>query len=321
VLFGPLGRALQRVVEALDGARLWIMLDEWSSVPLELQPLLADLLRRSLFPIRGLTVKIATIERRTRFREFRDGGDYLGIEVGADVAAGLDLDNYLIFDLEDDRAQTFFRTLMFNHMLVQVRQPERLGRALGSPGEFVQAAFKKNAFAEFVRAAEGVPRDAINLAALAAQYADSTSIGTGEVRKAAREWYLRDKQGAISANPNAQRMLRLLIDEVVGRRRARTFLLDHAAQRDNPLVRDLYDVRLLHILRRGIVVPRQPGTVYDGFAIDYGCYIALLGSDDDHQFASNWYDAWLRTQREVAPDTFHDLLRSVIDLDELAADQ
>jgi hypothetical protein len=183
VLFGPLGRALQRVVEALDGSRLWILLDEWSSVPLELQPLLADLLRRSLFPIRGLNVKIATIERRTRFREFRDCGDYLGIEVGADVAAGLDLDHYLIFDLEDDRAQAFFRTLMFNHMLVRVRQPEGLGRALGSPGDFVQAAFKKNAFAEFVRAAEGVPRDAINLAALAARYADNTSIGISEVRK------------------------------------------------------------------------------------------------------------------------------------------
>src|SRR5204863_8068756 len=95
VLFGPVGRAMRRVIEALGGSRLWILLDEWSSVPLELQPLLADLLRRSLFPVRGLSVKIAAIELRFRFRELREGGDYLGLELGADVAAGLDLDNFL----------------------------------------------------------------------------------------------------------------------------------------------------------------------------------------------------------------------------------
>ncbi|HTI22829.1 MAG TPA: hypothetical protein VL652_17675 [Kutzneria sp.] len=42
VLFGPLGRALRAVTKALRPSRLWLLLDEWSSLPLERQPLLAD---------------------------------------------------------------------------------------------------------------------------------------------------------------------------------------------------------------------------------------------------------------------------------------
>jgi hypothetical protein len=66
VLFGPLSRALRAVAASLRPARLCLLLDEWSSIPLDLQPLLADLLRRGVLPVRGITVKIAAIERRSR---------------------------------------------------------------------------------------------------------------------------------------------------------------------------------------------------------------------------------------------------------------
>ncbi|MEV7094912.1 hypothetical protein AB0M80_18945 [Amycolatopsis sp. NPDC051045] len=29
-------------------------------------------------------------------------------------------------------------------------------------------------------------------------------------------------------------------------------------------------------MRRGVVDPRHPGRLYDGYAIDYGCYVSLL---------------------------------------------
>jgi hypothetical protein len=248
VLFGPLGRALRATADALCGARLWILLDEWSSLPAELQPFLADLLRRSLFPVRGITV---------------------------------------IVGREEEHAQSFLRSLLFNHVIAYAAHPERLGRAAASPSDFVQAAFKKNAFPEFVRAAEGIPRDAINLAALAAQYADHTSIGIQEVRRAASEWYQRDKQAAITANAPAQQHL---------------------------AIQDLCDARLLHVLRHGITMPNHPGTRYDGFAIDYGCYVALLFSEQDFKQSSGWYDTWLRARPDVAPDNFHDIERSLIHL-------
>jgi hypothetical protein len=61
VNFGHIGTALRRVVENLPKGRLWLLIDEWSEVPPDLQPLLADLLRRAVLPIKGVTVKIEAI--------------------------------------------------------------------------------------------------------------------------------------------------------------------------------------------------------------------------------------------------------------------
>ena len=297
VVFGPLSRALRDVVGALGGSRLWLLLDEWSSVPLELQPMLADLLRRSALPIQGITVKIAAIERRARFRLPGQDGDYVGIEVGADAATAVSLDDFMVFDDAPAQARTFFQQLFHNHAVPRLT-PDLRDR-ITSPSAFEQGAFRKNAFAELVRAAEGVPRDAINIAALAAQHAHNNPIGVEDVRRAARDWYLRDKQSAITSHTRAHQLLRALVNEVVGRRRSRTFLVDQMS--DSGILHDLYEARLLHVLRRGVVARRNPGTLYDGFAIDYGCYVALLL--DDPGF-------------DLPPVNFHPE-RSVIDLDEL----
>jgi hypothetical protein len=299
VVFGPLSRALRDIASALSPARLWLLLDEWSSVPLDLQPLLADLLRRSVLPTAGITVKIAAIERRSRFSQLLLNGDYVGIEVGADAASAVSLDDFMIFENGRNRAQEFFGQLFYNHAGTP------LSRMIVQPppdvDAFLEDTFRRNAFPELVRAAEGVPRDAINIAALAAQHAHNEPIGLPDVRRAARDWYLRDKQTAINANQPARQMLRLLIDEVVGRRHSRTFLLDQLAAR-HETIDELYDARLLHVLRRGIADRKTPGMLYDGFAIDYGCYVGLLM--DGNLARPRDRGGWLKSPNGVPPDEF-----------------
>ena len=185
-----------------------------------------------------------------------------------------------------------------------------------SASEFVQHAFEGEAFRELVRAAEGVPRDAINIAALAAQLAHEQAIELVHVRRAARDWYLRDKQAAIDFNDDARTTLRKLVDEVVGKRRSRTFLFEHSATAEHQAIDDLYDARLLHVLRRGIVDPKHPGTLYDGFAIDYGCYVSLM-LDGKLANRPRLRGEWLNWANGVPPDDF-DLRREAIDLETLA---
>ncbi len=312
VVFGPLSRALKGITSALGPARLWLLLDEWSSVPLDLQPLLADLLRRSILPTGGITIKIAAIERRSQFSQPSPCGDYVGIEVGADAASAVSLDDSMIFDNVRNRAQGFFAQLLFNHASA------RLGAMIPQPPRdvesFLEATFRRNAFPELVRAAEGVPRDAINIAALAAQHAHEARIDLPDVRRAARDWYLRDKQTAINTNAAGRQMLRLLIDEVVGRRHSRIFLLDQLAAR-HETIDELYDARLLHVLRRGIADRKNPGTLYDGFAIDYGCYVGLL-LDGDLSSKPRDRGGWLSSANGVPSDEFN-LAREAIRLSEL----
>ncbi|TVT54446.1 hypothetical protein FNH05_10435 [Amycolatopsis rhizosphaerae] len=312
VVFGPVGRALRALTRALAPARLWLLLDEWSSVPIDLQPLLADLLRRSVLPVTGSTVKIAAIERRSRFRAPSASGDLQGIEVGADAASAVSLDDFMIFDGSRSRAGEFFGRLFFNH--ASVRLATMLADPPADADAFAAECFRGTAFAELVRAAEGIPRDAINIAALAAQYAHDEPIGLRAVRMAARDWYLRDKQAAIAAGEPARRLLRALVDEVVGRRRSRTFLLEQAAGTGHELVGDLVDARLLHVLRRGLVDTDQPGTLYDGFAIDYGCYVSLLL---DHDATVRPRDrGWLGSPKGLPPDGFS-FGKAVLDLSRL----
>ncbi len=308
VLFGPLSRALRAVTTALRDTRLWLLLDEWSSVPLDLQPLLADLLRRSVLPVPGITVKIAAIERRSRFAT-TSPGEYVGIEVGSDAASAVSLDDFMIFDHAAGVAQEFFGRLFYNHaiarLVAMIRNPP------GSPEDLIDQTFARNAFAELVRAAEGVPRDAINIAALAAQHANDDQIDLAHIRRAARDWYLRDKLTAINANDNARHVLQSLIDEVVGRRHSRTFVLDHEASARHTTIHELYDARLLHVLRRGIVDQQHPGRLYDGFAIDYGCYVSLLEADARHRPRDR--GGWLTSVQGVPPDGFN-LAKTAIDL-------
>ncbi len=312
VVFGPLSRALKRITNALGSARLWLLLDEWSSVPLDLQPLLADLMRRSVLPTAGVTVKIAAIERRSRFSQPSSSGDYVGIEVGADAASAVSLDDSMIFDNSRNRAQEFFGQLLYNH--ASTRLHAMIPQPPVDVNSFIEATFCRNTFPELVRAAEGVPRDAINIAALAAQHAHDARIDLPDVRRAARDWYQRDKQTAINTNEPARRVLRLLIDEVVGRRNSRIFLLDQLAARQHT-IDELYDARLLHVLRRGIAERKHPGTLYDGFAIDYGCYVGLL-LDGDLNCRPRDRGGWLNFANGVPPDEFS-LAREAIRLSTL----
>src|SRR5262249_43490254 len=67
VLLGPLSSAIQALAQALAPHQLWVLIDEWSALPPDLQPLMAELLRRTFFATSGVVVKISAIHGRSRF--------------------------------------------------------------------------------------------------------------------------------------------------------------------------------------------------------------------------------------------------------------
>lgn len=66
--FGEIARSLRELAQSLKARRVWLLLDEWSSVPLDMQPYLGEFLVRCVTPVQAFTVKIAAIEQQTRFR-------------------------------------------------------------------------------------------------------------------------------------------------------------------------------------------------------------------------------------------------------------
>lgn len=280
VNFGSVERTLRGIGKILEPHRVWLLFDEWSSIPINVQPYLADFIRKSILPVDNIVVKIASIEHRTSFYVPVKSNEYIGVELGADMSVALNLDDYLIFDNDPGIARRFFRELLFKHY-------HSTGLSLvvsraHSPEDLIHQAFTQvNVFDEFVRASEGVPRDAMMIIGNAAQKALIGQIAMDHVRAAARNLYQMSKSAQIDKMSSAKILLEWIIDEVIKKRKARAFLLHNGEKHD--LIDFLFDNRVLHILKRDISTKDQPGIKYDVYKIDYGCYVELINTNRSPQ--------------------------------------
>ncbi|MFD8233030.1 hypothetical protein ACWC24_36705 [Streptomyces sp. NPDC001443] len=272
--FSDVAKALRDLGKTLSSRRVWLLLDEWSSVPRDLQPYLAHFLTRCVLPVQKFTVKIAAIEQQSNFRAQVDG-QTIGIELGADMGAHVNLDDFLVYEGNEERARSFFQGLFAKHLKSVASEKPNPPLARIS-GNMVSAAFTdKRAFDELVRASEGVPRDALYIAAKAAMKAGPAEISVPLIRDAARDWYHGDKMNSIASLTQARRLLEWIITEVIRRKRARAFLVNNADARDELLLA-LFDARVLHIIRHGYSAQDQPGERFDIWGIDYGAYVDLI---------------------------------------------
>jgi hypothetical protein len=74
----------------------------------------------------------------------------------------------------------------------------------------------------------------------------------------------------------AEELLHWIMDDVIAHRRARAFLL--LSNTRDPLIDALFDARLLHVIKKSISGHDEPGTRYDVYKLDYGCYVDLLAT-------------------------------------------
>lgn len=311
--FSEVALALRNLGESLAKQRVLLLLDEWSSVPHDLQPYLGEFLVRCVMPLQIFTVKIAAIEQQSNFRAEATSGQMIGIELGADASANLDLDEFMVFEQNEERAREFFRGLFYRHLTLDPAVAKAIG--IRSERELIGQGFTdRRAFDELVRAAEGVPRDAINIAAKAALNAGERSISVPDIRASARSWFQTDKEAALRSREEAADLLNYVIDSVIKQKRARGFLVNQKSSQ-NSLLRSLFDARVLHLVRRGYSAQDQPGERYDVYVIDYGAYVDLAqtkyapqgnlpAGDDEGAFV------------DVPPQDLRAIRRAVLDLDQ-----
>jgi hypothetical protein len=138
-----------------------MLIDEWSSLPPELQPYLAEFLKRGMLAAPRATLKIASLEHRSHFEKSLTGF-LIGFEVGR-LAAAQDLDNYYVFDRNPEQLTKAYADMLLRHSsselpdsYLESRYGIRDGKSL-APRLFTE----RNTFKELARASEGVLRDLI----------------------------------------------------------------------------------------------------------------------------------------------------------------
>lgn len=314
IQFASVHTSMREIADILEEREIWVIIDEWSEVPFELQPYLGDLLRRTILPVRNITLKIGAIEQRTSFRISETPQSYIGLEIGADIPSSINLDEYMVFDNDQDKAIKFFSQLLYNHIKQYIDVSGQPVRVLNAEQMVRHGFTQKTAFEEFVRSAEGVPRDAMNIISNAALKQVDAPISVTQVRQAARTWYNRDKERAISSREEAVTLLRWIIDKVIGERSARAFLLQSDVK--DPIIEYLFDSRILHIIKQNISANDRPGVRFNAFSIDYGCYIDLVNTvkapkglfevetEDGHKYI------------QVPANDYRSIRRAVLDLED-----
>ena len=273
VHFGSITKVLNKVIEYLPNGRLWVLIDEWSEVPLDLQPYLAEMLKRCFSPITTSTIKIAAVVQRSKFNDVGSSGVKFGMEVGADISARLNLDDFLVLDDGNEKSINFFKELIFKH----IKSVDADGICPETPDLMIKELFTQQSnFIEFVRAAEGVPRDAIHILGDSALKSADKPISILNIREAARDWFNRNKVDSLTGMKELIELLDWILNEVIGKRSSRGFLIDQ--KQNSALIDQLYDARIIHLIKKGISAKNLPGKRFDLYSIDYGCYAELMST-------------------------------------------
>ncbi len=105
---------------------------------------------------------------------------------------------------------------------------------------------------------------------------------------------------------------------MIGKRRARAFLVRQDIGRTDLLLKALFDGRLVHVIKRGISGGDVAGVRFDAYALDYGCYVDLMATkaapgglfaaDEQHELAA-----------EVPVDDYRAIRRAILDVDAFSA--
>jgi hypothetical protein len=277
IVFPAISSTIKQI-NTVCGSVLFLLIDEWSSLPMDVQPYLAEFLRRSFLPLPDVAVKIASLEYRSDFSINSPKG-VIGFEMGADISAFLDIDDYYVYDRNPEGITDAFADMLVKHLNNELPEGylEQLGVKTGP--DFASKVFtERKVFQELVRASEGVARDLINIfskAYFVAHRKGKDKIERNAVLEAARQWFEQDKERNL--DDELRSVLRRITDEVIGKRRARSFLLSRELAA-HPIIHRLFDLRVLHLVQRGYADKDRPGVRYNIYTLDYGTYVDLMNT-------------------------------------------
>mgnify|MGYP000529938584 CR=1 FL=1 len=313
VEFGRTGRCLRDLCARLEGRQIWLLIDEWSAIPREIQPYLADMIRRTILIIPNISVKIAAIEHRSNFKFDLTGGQYIGFEIGADLPSNLNLDDYLVFENNEESAEAFFKAMICKHVSAAAKE---IGIDIAhDQEEIIRTAFtQSNVFSEFVQASEGVPRDAMHILSLCAQRSSGQPINKPTLRDAAYSFFHTEKYGAIESNESSRAMLDWVRDEVIQNRKTRAFLVPVSVK--DGILNRLFDQRALHIRNKSMSSAHRTGERFVVYKIDYGCYVDLINTKNMPTGLLFPDDGTLSVSFDIPDDDARSYRRAILDVED-----
>ncbi len=270
--------SLRAILADLRIDHLFIIIDEWSQIPISAQPYVAEYLKRAIMTIPEVCIKLLAVNYQYQLSKQSDE-EIIGIHVGADITNILDCDSYLIYDENPDLITGFFSEVLYNHLGVELHwdlavTPEEKAKRI------LDIFTQKSSFIELVRAAEGNCRDFLCIFSKAfwegyRQQGVTRAISIPHIHDAASSWFDYAKYVNIRYDIDSNKALIFIINYLIKGYKSRTFMVE-ASKAQSPVLIRLLNERVLHKLSGFYSHKDRPGERYELFNIDYGVYVRFI---------------------------------------------
>jgi len=273
ISFVEMSEIMTQFLQTTNADRMFFLIDEWSEIPIQIQPLLAELLKRAFITLK-ISIKIAAIPNRTRLMI----DNRIGLEDGGDIF-GHQLDYRFIYELHPDATKKFFNELLFNQLSLIDNKlfAPFFDKSISQPNQsFINIFLANQALREILIASAGIPRDFLSIFINAFTHfinrnTSQKHMALTDIRNATVEWYEVDKKKAVESNQNAKVMLGRIIKEIILDKKRCHFLIPEKYE-TNVTLNDLIDLRIIHLRKRGISHKGNKGVSYNVYYLDYACY-------------------------------------------------
>ena len=282
-VFRSISKLLSEILGSL-GCNLLVLIDEWSSIPMGIQPYVSEFLKRAFLPCRNLTIKIAAIEFRSNF-SLQDTINNIGVELGADISTAPTMDSFYHSREEIKKIERDFSEMLYKHISSELPFDYIRKRYHVSDGEgLMYAMFEEKSFGTLCQASEGVVRDLINIFIMAfsrlqkySSYEQRTKINHTILYEASKNWFERDKLQGLSDSLK-DRYLRI-VQHAITKNKSKYFLVP-VESKDKELLDKLVDLRVLHQSSDSFMSLVEGAGLYRVYNIDFGSYAAMIEFDN-----------------------------------------
>lgn len=271
--------ALENLLKELNLNGLMLLIDEWSELSSDIQPSLAEILKKTFSAI-NVYLKIAAIPNRTALGH-KSEKKFIGLEDGGDIF-GYHLDLRYVFEVNKSQTRDFFNDLLYRHLTSIDKETidKFISNGKSSSSNFINLLFANVALNEILVACAGIPRDFINLFLnsydrfLLSSTSSAKRVNVKCVRAANSEWYEKDKKDQVDKNPTERVLLTEIVKEVVHKKKSMHFLIPEEYS-NNKHIQNLIDFRVIHLRKNGYSHQDHAGISYNVYSVDYGCYNSL----------------------------------------------
>lgn len=273
---------LEKLINDCEVNMLVILVDEWNSVHLSIQPLLAEMIKKTIGTSNKISLKIATLRYYTKTSTLRADNtrQRIGWLPGIDITTLADLDSLLNYDAYQQGVNDFLTHVAYQHTCLEL---PALKASIVNVKDFEHYLCNELfetpvVYSEAVRASEGNPRDFLSILSLCCEIAkiSEKKISLEQVMRSVSTHFKESKGNYIAEITGGSDLYINIFNEIV-QKRSKLFLFSKYKAENNEKLRELWHFRSIHLVNDSLMyldensVPHE----YMVYSMDYGRLLAL----------------------------------------------